>query len=187
MRINDLSVLAWNHTFVCMLALVVGAMQLGSEKGTPAHAVRGNIYALSMVVVNVTALFIFDGEDALFRHGQPPVVGKGFGFFHWLAVMTLAVTLFGRLAASLQRIAFFAYAHPICMILSYWILVGGAVNEAFIRVDWVRQAAVAISPGARSIAGYKLLYIAYFTLDAAILALLVIAIVQVRRFRRQSA
>jgi uncharacterized membrane protein len=187
MRIDDLSVLGWNHTFLCALALIVGALQWRGEKGTPGHAVRGNVYFLSMVAANITALFIFGGEDLLFRHGRPPVIGTGFGFVHWLAVAALALTLLGRLAASLQRIGFFAYAHPICMILSYWLLVGGAVNEAFVRIDWVRRAALAISPGARSIAGYKLLYLVYFALDVAILALLLTAIVQVRRFRRQSA
>lgn len=170
MNINDISLLGWNHTVACLLALIAGAMQLAGEKGTPAHALKCNIYCLSMVIANVTALVIFGGQDLLLRHGQPPVIGRGFGFFHWTAVATLGFVLLGRLAASLQRHSFFAYAHPICMILSYWILVGGAVNQAFVRVEWVRQAALAISPGARSIAGYKLLYIAYIALDTTILA-----------------
>ena len=130
-----------------------------------------------MVVANVTALFIFHGEDVLFRRGRPPEIGHGFGFFHWLAVVTLVLVLLGRFAASRQRQAFFAYAHPVCMILSYWMLMGGAVNEVFDRVDWVKRMALAISPGARSIAGYKLLYIVYYINDAVILAALAIATV----------
>jgi len=186
MRLNDISFLGWVHTVVCVLAMVTGTRQLVGRKGTAAHALSGSVYFVSMVAANVTVLFIFHGEDLIFRHGRPPVLGQGFGFFHWLAIITLALVLLGRLAASRQRQAFFAYAHPICMILSYWVLVGGAVNEAFDRIEWVRQAALAISPGARSLAGYKLLYIVYFAMDAVILALLAVAVVQVRRFRRVS-
>jgi uncharacterized membrane protein len=187
MRLNDISLIGWLHSMVYMLAVIVGAMQLVSRKGTRSHALRGNIYFLAMVVANVTALVIFHGEDVLFRRGRPPVVGQGFGFFHWLAVFTLVLVVLGRLAASRQRHAFFAYAHPVCMILSYWVLVGGAINEAFDRVDWVRRAALAISPGARSIAGYKLLYIVYCINDAVILAALAAATLQVWRYRRQLA
>jgi uncharacterized membrane protein len=187
MRLNDISLIGWLHSMVYMAALIVGAMQLISQKGTRAHTFRGNIYFLAMIVANVTALFIFHGEDVLFRRGRPPVIGQGFGFFHWLSVFTLVLVVLGRIAASRQRRAFFAYAHPVCMILSYWVLVGGAINEAFDRVDWVRRAALAISPGARSIAGYKLLYIVYYRNDAAILAALAVATIQVWRYRRQLA
>jgi len=187
MRLHDISLIGWLHSAVYVLALIVGALQLVNRKGTRLHALRGNIYFLSMVVANVTALFIYDGEDVLFRRGRPPEIGQGFGFFHWLAVLTLALVVLGRFAASRQRRAFFAYAHPVCMILSYWFLVGGAINEAFDRIDWVRRAALAVSPGARSIAGYKLLYIVYYINDAVILAALAIAAIQVWRYRRQLA
>lgn len=42
------------------------------------------------------------------------------------------------------------------MIVTYWFLTGGAINEAFVRVGWVQRAALAISPAARGPAGYKL-------------------------------
>jgi uncharacterized membrane protein len=184
MNTNDISLLGWIHTFVCALALISGALQLAGRKGTPAHARRGNVYFLSMVIASVTALFIFHGQDVLIRPGKP---SYGFGPVHWLAVITLAVLLLGRLAASRQRVAFFAYAHPICMIVTYWFLVGGAINEAFVRVAWVRRAALAISPAARSLAGYKLLYIVHFTNDAFIVAAIAFAVFQVRQFRRQLA
>jgi hypothetical protein len=114
-------------------------------------------------------------------------VGQGFGVAHWLAVITLAVLLLGRLAASRQKVAFFAYAHPICMILTYWMLVGGAINEAFVRVRWLQRVAHAISPAARGLPGYTLVYIVHFTNDALILAAIVVAVVQVRQYRRQLA
>jgi uncharacterized membrane protein len=187
MNTNDMSLLGWIHIFVCALALIFGTLQLAGRKGTPAHARRGNVYFLSMAIANVTALFIFHA-DLLIRHGKPQlIVGQGFGMAHWLAVITLAVLLLGRLAASRQRVAFFAYAHPICMIVTYWFLVGGAINEAFVHVGWVQRAALAISPAARGLADYKLVYIVHFTNDAFILAAIVIAVVQVRKFRRGTA
>jgi len=188
MNANDISLLGWTHTFLCALALISGAVQLARSKGTSAHALCGNVYFLSMAIANVMALFIFHGHDLLIRSGQPGVhVGQGFGAVHWLAVITLVVLLLGRLAASRQRVAFFAYAHPICMILTYWMLVGGAINEAFVRVGWLQRAALAISPAARGLADYKLVYIVHFTNDAFILTTIVIAVVQVRQFRLQTA
>jgi uncharacterized membrane protein len=188
MDTNDISLLGWIHTFLCALALISGALQLAGSKGTSAHARRGNIYFLSMAIANVMALFIFHGQDLLIRSGQPRLlVGQGFGLVHWLAVITLVVLLLGRLAASRQRVAFFAYAHPICMIVTYWMLVGGAINEAFVRVGGLQRLAHAISPAARGLPGYKLVYIVHFTNDAFILAAIVIAVVQVRQFRRQLA
>jgi len=185
MNANDISLLGWTHTFLCALALISGAAQLVRAKGTSSHALCGNIYFLSMVIANVMALFIFHG-DLLVRSGQPGVrVGQGFGVVHWLAVITLVVLLLGRLAASRQRVAFFAYAHPICMIVTYWMLVGAAINEAFVRVGWVQRVAQAISPAARGLADYKLVYIVHFTNDAFLLAGIVIAVVHVRQFRRQ--
>jgi uncharacterized membrane protein len=187
MRLNDISLLGWIHTFFYVMAMITGAMQMARGKGTPSHARRGNVYFLSMLIANVTAWFIFTGEDVIFRPGKPPVIGQGFGFFHWLSVIALALVLLGRVAASRQRQAFFAYVHPISMILSYWLLLGALINEAFTRVDWVRRMALAVSPGARTIAGYKLLYVAYYVNDAVILAVLAVALIQVRRFRRQLA
>jgi len=187
MRLNDISILGWIHALFYVMAMIAGAMQMACGKGTPSHMRRGNVYFLSMLIANIMALFIFTGEDVIFRSGKPPVIGQGFGFFHWLSVIALALVLFGRVAASRQRQAFFAYAHPVSMILSYWLLLGALINEVFDRVDWVRRMALAVSPGARNIAGYKLLYVAYYVNDAVILAVLAAAVIQVRRFRRQLA
>jgi hypothetical protein len=187
MRLDDISLMGALHTLLCMLAMGSGTRQLLARKGTPAHAWSGNVYFLSMVAANLTILFLFHGEDVIFHPGQRPVVGYGFGFFHWLAVTALTLVLVGRFAASRQRQPFFAYAHPICMILSYWLLMGGAVNEIFDRVDWVRRVAQSVSPGAKTFAGFTLLYVAYAALDTVILVALVIAVLHVRRFRRQPA
>jgi hypothetical protein len=184
MNYNDISFIGWIHTLACVVAMITGAMELLSRKGTPAHAARGNTYFLSMVLANVTAMVIFHDQELFLRPGHPPVFHKGFGLIHWFAAFTLLLVLIGRLSALLRKRAFFAYAHPIFMILSYWFLMGGAVNELFVRVDWAKQAALAISPGAHNIAGYKLVYIIQFSLDAVWLAAIATAVVQIRRRMR---
>jgi len=187
MKIDDISLIGWVHMLAYVVAMIVGAMQLVARKRTASHRLRGETYFAAMVVANITAMVIFRVQDLFFRIGQPPVFHKGFGAFHWLAAVTLLIVLLGRVSALRQRHAFFAYAHPICMILSYWILIGGALQELFVRVDLARQAALAISPGARNLAGYKLAYIVTFSLDAILLAAMATAVVEVRRFRRQVA
>jgi uncharacterized membrane protein len=187
MRIDDISFIGWVHMLAYVVAMIVGALELVARKGTAAHKLRGETYFAAMVVANITAMVMFRAQELFFRIGQPPVFHKGFGAFHWLAVVTLLIVLFGRVSASRQRHAFFAYAHPICMILSYWILIGGALQELFLRVDLARQAALAISPGARNLSEYKLAYIVTFSLDAILLATMATAVVKIRRFRRQFA
>jgi uncharacterized membrane protein len=185
MTLHDISPIGWLHSVACIVAMISGSLQLFRKKGTPTHARSGNVYFVSMVILNVTALFIYR-IDVVFR-GKGPELGPVFGVFHWLAVVTLAILLVARFAASHQGRAFFAYLHPICMILTYWFLMGGAINQAFERVEWVKQAALAMSPQARSAAEYKLLFLAQFGLDLLIFAALAIAVVQVRRRRRRSA
>jgi uncharacterized membrane protein len=187
MRLNDVSFIGWIHTLACLVAMISGAMELLARKGTPAHVARGNTYFLSMVIANVTAMVIFHDMEIFVRPGEPPAFHKGFGAVHWLAAITLAFVLIGRLSAPLRARALFAYAHPVFMILSYWILMGGAVNELFLRVDWAKHAALALSPGARNIGGYKLVYLIHFSLDALWLTAIAIAVVQTGKFRRQWA
>jgi uncharacterized membrane protein len=116
MDLNGLSLTGWIHTLICVLAMLAGTLQMMGRKGTVMHVRCGDVYFLSMLIANTTALFIFHGADVIFSSGAAPLRG-GIGFFHWLAVAALTLVLLGRLAASRQRQAFIAYAHPICMIL----------------------------------------------------------------------
>src|SRR4051794_1703810 len=50
MPVSEMTALGWFHTAACMVALVAGAIQLCSEKGTAAHALRGKVYFWSMVI-----------------------------------------------------------------------------------------------------------------------------------------
>jgi uncharacterized membrane protein len=182
MPIGEVTLLGWFHSAAYTAALIAGAVQLFGAKGTPVHAVRGRIFFWSMVIANGTAMFLFN-VDVVVRPGQKPLIGPYFGVFHWLAVFTLLLVLLGRLSANRQKKAFFAYAHPVFMIVSYWIVVGGAINEAFTRVRWLHELALAVSPTAKTLVEYKLVVWCQYVNHAVSLVALVAAISGVRRWR----
>jgi uncharacterized membrane protein len=124
----DLFLLGWVHLVASLAALAGGILVLLRPKGTPVHRWRGRIYALALLVTNVTALGIYR---------------RGVLFFpHWLAVAALTVTMVGVLAAhfKIPRKAWL-HMHLTCMLTSFYILVGGGVNEVFLRVGILRRLA----------------------------------------------
>lgn len=139
MHVSDITLAGWVHSITCLIALAAGAVILVAEKGTPQHRMLGSFYFWSMIVLNLSAFGIYRFDVAQFR---PLVAGPHiFGLFHWFAVVGLALVLIGRYAASRQDKAFWAYTHPIAMILSYYDLIGGGVNEVFARIDIFRALA----------------------------------------------
>jgi uncharacterized membrane protein len=131
MRIADISMIGWFHTVFCFVALVAGAWNIAGRKGTLVHRSIGKAYVASMVLLNVSALFVYErGATAVTK-----VDLNRFGPFHWLALATLAIVVIGYLAAARQARAPFAYLHPISMVVSYYLLVAGAVNEVYARID----------------------------------------------------
>ena len=141
MRIGDISVLGWLHTATCMVALFAGPMIFALAKGTRLHRRAGYVYATAMGIANITALGLF-----------APIPGLGsFNRFHWMALAALLMVGLGVRAARHQRRALGAYAHPALMIGSYYVLIGGAINEAFARIGALRAAAMAGSPGAQAL------------------------------------
>jgi uncharacterized membrane protein len=184
MHISNISLIGWLHSVVCVIALVAGAVQIVRPKGTPSHVKWGRTYVVSMILAQLTALVIFR-MDVMFRPGIGPYIGPVFGIFHWLAVVTLVILLIGWFAGRHQQRAVFAYLHPICMIITYWFMLGATINQAFERVDLFQQMALAVTPGARGLMEYRLLVYFQFGLDVIILAMLAAAVVGVRRFRRQ--
>ena len=86
------------------------------------------MYALALLVTSVTALGIY-------RRGI-------FFFPHWLAIAALIVTTVGVLAAHFKvpRRAWL-HVHLTCLLTSLYLLVGGGVNEAFLRVDALHRLA----------------------------------------------
>jgi len=145
MHVADITPIGWIHTLACLVAIVAGALNLAAEKGTAQHRAVGRLYVWSMIVLNLSAFGIFRFDVAQFR---PLVAGPHvFGLFHWFAVAGLVLVLIGRYAALRQDKAFWAYLHPIAMVLSYYDLIGGGVNEVFARIDVFR--ALAFPAGSR--------------------------------------
>jgi uncharacterized membrane protein len=117
----DLLPIGWVHLGASLLALAAGTLVLARPKGTPVHKRRGRIYALSLLVTNVTALGIY-------RRGV-------FFFPHWLAIAALVLMTAGVLAAHFKRPRRgWLHWHLTCQLGSLCILVGGGVNEVFLRV-----------------------------------------------------
>jgi hypothetical protein len=140
MHIGDITVIGWLHSAACIVAFFAGTHNLFAAKGTPRHRFVGLSYFWSMIVLNLTSLVVFRFDIASFR---PFVAGPHvFGLFHWFAVFTLASVLIGRYAAAHQDRAVWAYTHPVAMIFSYYMLIGGAINEAFARVDALHAMAL---------------------------------------------
>ena len=120
------------HLGASFLALAAGTLVLLQPKGTPLHKWGGRLYALSLFVTNVTALGIYRRRI--------------FFFPHWLAIAALIVTTVGVLAAHFKvpRRAWL-HVHLTCLLTSLYILVGGGVNEVFLRVDVLRRLAPSLN------------------------------------------
>jgi len=128
----DLLPLGWVHLVASLAALAVGMLVLLRPKGTPVHKQRGRVYALAPLVTNVTAVGIYRRRI--------------FFFPHWLAIAALIVTTVGVLAEHFKvpRRAWL-HVHLTCLLTSLYLLVGGGVNEVFLRVDVLRRLAPSLN------------------------------------------
>jgi uncharacterized membrane protein len=124
----DLLPLGWVHLMASLAAMVFGGAVLARPKGTADHKARGRIYAVSVAVMSLTALGIY-------RLGM-------FFFPHWLAVAALIIVAagFGAAHFKVPRAAWI-HVHLTCMLASLYLLVGGAVNEALLCVNFLRRLA----------------------------------------------
>ena len=124
----DLSSLGWVHTVACLCALSAGAIMLVGPKGTPRHRSIGRLYLIAMLVLNVTALGIY-------RNGV-------FFFPHWFAVAALIAIAIGFACVRFRRpLAYWRNVHLTCMVASYYMLIGGGVNEVFLRIRFLHAMA----------------------------------------------
>lgn len=181
MRIADISIIGWIHTIGCVAALVFGAMNLVAAKGTPRHRFRGRGYTISMVVAMGLSLMIYRFDIPLVRGARP---GPGvFGLFHWFTVFALLFTLLGYYAASRQSRGFWAYTHPVAMTLSYYLLIGGLINEMFARVNILRPHAVDFING-KPVFPSHIVNRTHFANELAFLVILILFCVKVWRYRR---
>ncbi len=115
-----ISAIGWIHVAASSFSMLIGAIILFRTKGTMSHRRQGRWYFYAMIVTNVTALMIYR-TDVFF-------------FPHWLAVATLAIIAVGYWAITAKSIRSWLTVHLTCMIVSYYMLAGGAVNEAFLRI-----------------------------------------------------
>lgn len=182
MRLAGISVVGWIHTVGCIAALVLGAVNLMAAKGTPHHKLRGSAYALSMIVAMGLSLAIYRFDIPLAR-GRFPGPGV-FGLFHWLAVAAIFFTLLGYYAASRQGRGFWAYTHPIAMTVSYYLLIGGLINELFARVDALRPFAYTMVRG-KPIFGSRTVGLTQFAATLAAAFVLILFAIKVWRYRRR--
>lgn len=182
MRLEDIGLLGWTHTLACIVALVVGAWNTLDLSRGAGHRLRGDIYAWSMVIANVLVFAIYD-FDMNFR--DPPGPGI-FGFFHWLAVGALVSTLIGWWSSRRQRHGVWAYVHPVAMMSSYYILLGGLANELLSRVDALRPLSTVIVNGQPRFGG-QFIGMVQASLMMAMMALTALFLVRVamRRAKRR--
>ena len=171
MRWSDLSAIGYVHTLTCVTALLLGAFMMFSRKGTAVHRRAGRWYVGAMVVANLSAFGI---------------IRNGLDIFHGVAAATLVVLVVGFVAASRQKVTAGAYLHPLGMIASYYSLVGGAINEAFARIDVLRSAALSSSPGA-GLLHTRLVGTTHSVNMLVFLVLLMVFLAQVTRYRREAA
>ena len=77
-----------------------------------------------MLLNNITALFILN------------TFGKWF-FPHYLAIACLIVIIPGIISIKLKH-KYWLKVHIICMVLSFYLLIGGAINETFLHIPSLR-------------------------------------------------
>mgnify|MGYP007030113952 CR=1 FL=1 len=116
--------LSWTHTISASLSLAFGIIILLGVKGNFQHKRIGIWYFYAMLVNNTTALFILNA------------FGKWF-FPHYLAIACLIVIIPGIISIKLKH-KYWLKVHIVCMILSFYLLVGGAINETFLHVPSLR-------------------------------------------------
>ena len=78
------------HLVAALLALVLGAWQLGAPKGTPHHRAIGWVWLIAMLLVAVSSMFIHE----LNRSGR----FGGFSPIHVLSLITIASLIAGVVA-----------------------------------------------------------------------------------------
>jgi uncharacterized membrane protein len=126
----SMSVVGALHTVACVIALVLGAYMIVGRKGTPRHRKLGDWYVGAILFASVSSLTIYT------RHH--------FTAAHWFAVMAIVTAgagfALGRWhgQGAARGGAAWKYGHIAGMVLSYYVLIGGGVNEVFLRVDRLR-------------------------------------------------
>jgi uncharacterized membrane protein len=95
------------------------------RKGTPRHRRLGDIYVGVLLFASASSLTIYT------RHA--------FTMAHWFGVIAIVLAAAGfALGRWHGKGQAWKYGHIFSMVGSYYVLVGGGVNEVFLRVDALR-------------------------------------------------
>jgi uncharacterized membrane protein len=116
--------ISWTHTIAASLSLIFGTIVLFGIKGNAKHRKLGLWYFYAMLINNLTALVIMNA------------FGKWF-FPHYLAIACLIVIIPGIIAIR-RKHKHWLKVHIISMVISYYLLIGGAINEAFLHIPKLR-------------------------------------------------
>jgi len=124
--IQGLGAFGFVHSILGVAALLFGLVVVLRRKGTPAHRRIGQAYLSSMLLLNVTALMIYD------------LYGR-FGPFHIAAAISLATIGAGFVPVYLRRprVAWMP-VHGTFMGWSYVGLLAAFISEIATRVPGVR-------------------------------------------------
>jgi uncharacterized membrane protein len=105
------------HVFFGFASLISGLSIVLIKKGNRKHRLIGRAYVLFMLGLNLTSFGIYKLYD-------------GWGFFHWMAVVSLIPLLAGYLAILYKNII----AHYYFMCWSYIGLLCATISEIFFHV-----------------------------------------------------
>lgn len=110
------------HIVFCITSLILGPFIFLNTKGDRRHQWVGRLYGVSMLALNFSALAIYN----LTGH---------FNFFHFTALLSLAMVLTGWAQVLFRRrLRNWLYRHYIYMCWSYVALIAAAFNEGFVRL-----------------------------------------------------
>jgi uncharacterized membrane protein len=121
------------HAGFGIAGLLLGLAVVAMRKGTTWHRRTGLLYAAAMLLLNATALAIYD----LFG---------GFGPFHILALVSLATLAAGVMPVWLRRPREWLDVHARCMSWSYAGLVAAFFAEIGVRLPGVGFVAGVVVP-----------------------------------------
>jgi uncharacterized membrane protein len=115
-----------------VIALILGAVVIARPKATASHRTLGQIYFVSMVLMNATSFFIFKFTGT-------------FGVFHILSLFSLFTLALGFFPARLRKPkGRWVFSHFIWMGWSYIGLWAAFATEITIRLPFVKGMAGAI-------------------------------------------
>lgn len=124
--------ISWSHILAASLSLIFGTIVIFGKKGTTKHKKLGLYFFYVMLLNNLTALFILNA------------FGKWF-FPHYLAIACLIFIIPGIFAVKLKH-KYWLKVHIICLVVSYYLLIGGAINETFLHVPNLRPYIINNAP-----------------------------------------